>query len=99
MNPLEACLNSNDAAQGPTLRFAIDDPFVAGYAHSMALTNAGHLYAFGDNSNGQLGIPDQDHLHVPTQVASAVKFTDVSCGYLHTVSNFTPHIRSFAMPE
>ena len=36
-------------ASGPVTQVA------AGYAHSLALTSSGQLYAFGDNSSGQLG--------------------------------------------
>eukprot|EP00958_Prasinococcus_capsulatus_P002961 scaffold266_cov391-Prasinococcus_capsulatus_cf.AAC.13 len=58
----------------------------AGFAHSMALTNAGMLYAFGDNSQGQLGIIKQNSVQIPTVVESAERFTAVVCGHSHTIA-------------
>jgi alpha-tubulin suppressor-like RCC1 family protein len=47
-NPTPA-LVALPGASGPVTQVA------AGYAHSLALTSSGQLYAFGDNSSGQLG--------------------------------------------
>jgi alpha-tubulin suppressor-like RCC1 family protein len=41
-------------ASGPVTQIA------AGYAHSLALTSSGQLYAFGENSSGQLGNTTND---------------------------------------
>jgi alpha-tubulin suppressor-like RCC1 family protein len=35
----------------------------AGEVHSMAITNDGKLYAWGVNSNGQLGVSTITHAH------------------------------------
>jgi hypothetical protein len=48
-NPTPA-LVSLPGASGPVIQIA------AGYQHSLALTASGQLYAFGSNSDGQLGI-------------------------------------------
>ncbi len=69
----------------------------AGRYHSFALTNAGVLYGWGCNENGQLGIgaelekrsgsgADEDHVLLPTSVGSILGAVvgQVSCGEHHT---------------
>jgi len=40
----------------------------AGHQHAMALTTDGHVFAWGNNTYGQLGIGSYDSTHTPTQV-------------------------------
>jgi len=42
----------------------------AGYHHSLALTSGATVWAWGRNSNGQLGLGDSSNRSVPTVVAS-----------------------------
>lgn len=59
-----------------------------GVEHSMALTNDGELYAWGSNTEGQLGIGS----HTVTEIKpkriftlAAVPIAFVACGGYHTV--------------
>jgi alpha-tubulin suppressor-like RCC1 family protein len=40
----------------------------AGGAHCLALTEAGEVYTWGDNGNGQLGLRDTKNRLTPTKV-------------------------------
>ena len=40
---------------------------VCGYAHTLALTDEGHLYAWGANSYGQLGTGNKSNSNNPSK--------------------------------
>lgn len=42
----------------------------AGDAHSLALTSDGHVYAWGENGNSQLGLGSTTDVYVPTEIMS-----------------------------
>lgn len=67
--------------QAPAQVMKIDSA-VTGYDshHSMALFNDGSLYAWGENSQGQLGLGTTTNNYVPTQVGGLPKITDFSLG-------------------
>lgn len=54
----------------------------AGYLHSLALDSNGELYAWGNNSSGELGNGSTDQSVVPTRVEtpSGVTFTQAAAG-------------------
>lgn len=59
-----------------------------GNEHSLAVTLQGNVYAWGNNTNKQLGIgynsPNKvDH---PTRVYNVGSVTQISCGYEHSVA-------------
>ena len=59
----------------------------AGNDYSMALSTAGDLYTWGDNSNGQLGDNTTNGKNVPTLITvPGVKFTDIATGYAHSMA-------------
>ena len=70
---------------------ALDDATIVrienGNGASYAIDDAGTLYAWGQNSNGQLGLGDEAHRDVPTVVTALEDETviDVSSGTSHTV--------------
>jgi len=61
-----------------------------GFAHSMFISRDGHLFAFGSNSDGQLGINDSQmrHSSAPLLVADLIAIqvtpSTVACGGNHT---------------
>jgi alpha-tubulin suppressor-like RCC1 family protein len=65
----------------------------AGYQHSMGLRDDGSLYAWGDNSNGQLGNGGSVSYSTPQQVllssiygiVTGKKWTQIACGYYHSI--------------
>jgi alpha-tubulin suppressor-like RCC1 family protein len=61
----------------------------AGSSHALAVTSAGELYAWGTNTNGQLGLDnDADHVQIPARVnfPTMEKVVGVAAGYSHSVA-------------
>lgn len=58
----------------------------AGNTHSLAIKSDGTLWAWGENSFGQLGVGDQVHRNAPTQIGSATTWQRIDGGYAHTVA-------------
>lgn len=59
------------------------------YLHTMAVSTAGELYAWGDNRNGELGAGiTAEMVNIPTLVAApnGVKFTSVAAGNSFTLA-------------
>jgi X-linked retinitis pigmentosa GTPase regulator len=55
-----------------------------GNAHTVAITEIGVAYAWGNGESGALGTGSQDHHWSPTAVNLPHKALDVSCGSRHT---------------
>ena len=61
-----------------------------GRMHTTAITLGGHLYAWGGNAHGQLGLGDVSPRAAPTQVRGLLDRADVlslnrlSCGWLRS---------------
>ncbi|XP_029179044.1 uncharacterized protein LOC114946614 isoform X2 [Nylanderia fulva] len=58
----------------------------AGYAHTLALSVDGIIYAFGSNVLGQLGIGSNTKSSVPTKVLLPDRITLISTGYFHNLA-------------
>ena len=56
----------------------------AGQYHSLAFTTNGEVYAWGKNTNGQLGLGDTNPRNTPTRVTDLSNFSGISCGYIHS---------------
>ena len=57
----------------------------AGAYHTVAI-NSSSLYAWGNNSYGQLGQGNNTHYSSPIQVGAATNWSQVNCGYYNTVA-------------
>ena len=57
----------------------------AGYSHSLGIKQDGTLWAWGYNSQGQLGLGDTDDRDTPTQVGSDTDWSSVSAGDIHSL--------------
>lgn len=62
--------------------------------HTLAVTTAGELYAWGSNSHGQCGLPASDNADAPANVIltpqlvelpTASRVKHIACGWRHTV--------------
>ncbi|XP_028401889.1 RCC1 and BTB domain-containing protein 1-like [Dendronephthya gigantea] len=64
---------------------------VCGYAHSLALSDTGNIYAWGANQNGQLGTGSKANLVTPSRIATdRGRFIDITaCHYSHMSSATT----------
>lgn len=60
-----------------------------GETHSCALTDAGEVFCWGDNSEGQLGVAQIAETHIPTQVPNLSKIIMISAGSYHTCALHT----------
>lgn len=57
----------------------------AGGAHSLVLTREGHLYAFGSNYNGQLGLGDNTDRNIPVMILPHHRHICVAAGDHHSM--------------
>ncbi|XP_078613708.1 RCC1 and BTB domain-containing protein 1-like isoform X1 [Branchiostoma floridae x Branchiostoma japonicum] len=61
---------------------------VCGYAHAMALTDEGSVYAWGANSYGQLGTGNKANLVTPTKIAlDKGRFVEIGATHYNHVSS------------
>ncbi|KYN28946.1 X-linked retinitis pigmentosa GTPase regulator like protein [Trachymyrmex cornetzi] len=58
----------------------------AGYAHTLALSIDGVVYAFGCNILGQLGTGDNTKSSVPIKISLPDRITLISTGYFHNLA-------------
>lgn len=61
----------------------------AGYAHTLALSVDGVVYAFGCNVLGQLGVGSNNKSSIPMKVSLPEGIRLISTGYFHNVSEQT----------
>lgn len=59
---------------------------VAGDAFSLALKADGTVWAWGDNSSGQLGLGNQDDTNTPTQVPALFDVVSITAGSNHALA-------------
>lgn len=55
-----------------------------GHDHTCAVSTAGSLFAWGDNSHGQLGVGDSDPRWTPARLP--IEATRVACGMFHSIA-------------
>lgn len=69
---------------------------VCGYAHTLALTDEGHLYAWGANSYGQLGTGNKSNSTNPIRVSaeSLGRITDIAATHYSHISTAVTHLTS-----
>jgi alpha-tubulin suppressor-like RCC1 family protein len=64
----------------------------AGYMHSLALTNNGKVYAWGDNEDGELGTGNTDVYEAPVDITSNFELlpdeliVSIDCGNYHSAA-------------
>ncbi len=57
-----------------------------GQLHTLAIKTDGTLWAWGRNSEGQLGLGDETNRNTPTRVGTATNWASVSGGWYHTIA-------------
>lgn len=68
-----------------SLRHVRISKVVCGSYFTMALSESGIVYAFGQNSNGQLGLKTNESVITPTPVPLDVDIVDMACGFSHAI--------------
>ena len=58
----------------------------AGSAHSLALTSNGHVYSFGNNQYGQLGLENNINYDIPTLINNLNNIIFISAGSYHSLA-------------
>ncbi|QDK46649.1 hypothetical protein DOM22_16545 [Bdellovibrio sp. ZAP7] len=56
----------------------------AGDSHTLGLDTSGYLWAFGENSSGQLGIGSTTDKSSPVQVSASTVWTKIAAGVFHS---------------
>ena len=68
---------------------------VCGYAHTLALTDEGLLYAWGANSYGQLGVGNKSNCSTPMRAAEEIgRITEVAATHYSHISAAVSHVTS-----
>ena len=57
-----------------------------GYIRSIAILSPGTLWAWGNNSYGQLGTSNQTNYSSPVQIGALSTWTQISCGYSNSLA-------------
>jgi alpha-tubulin suppressor-like RCC1 family protein len=68
----------------PTLSNVI--AIAAGDAHSLALTSGGHVYSWGENSDGQLGLGSTLDTPTPTEIPGLSGIVAIAAGDTHSMA-------------
>lgn len=58
---------------------------VCGSYFTMACSETGTVYAFGQNTNGQLGLKISESVNTPTTVPLDADVVDIACGFGHAI--------------
>ena len=70
----------------PAVAVAARPTLAAGFAHTVVLKSNGSLWAWGDNSRGQLGDGTTTLRKLPKRVGATRSWKGVSCGGAHTLA-------------
>ena len=76
-------LGDNNNKNVPTLVSKLYNKVIqiaAGFRHSLCLTSDGHIYSFGYNRDGQLGLGDYDNRNVPILIPNINNIIQISTG-------------------
>ncbi|XP_005987770.1 probable E3 ubiquitin-protein ligase HERC1 isoform X3 [Latimeria chalumnae] len=80
--------NHNRPQQVPTLTGIFIEDIAVGAEHTLALSSTGDVYAWGSNSEGQLGLGHTNHVREPTLVTAlqAKSIRQISAGRCHSAA-------------
>src|SRR5205085_22511 len=73
----------------PTLIKSLSDIIIqvsAGSYHSLILTNNGHVYSFGNNHDGELGLGSEYNKNRPTLINNLNNIIQISAGYDYSLT-------------
>lgn len=80
-------INQLNPCKVSTLQGVVVIKIACGYAHTLALSDEGHLYAWGANSYGQLGTGNKSNCCSPTRVAEDLgRIVDIAATHYTHIS-------------
>ena len=88
-------INQLSPCRVSTLSGVVITKVVCGYAHTLALTDEGSLYAWGANSYGQLGVGNKSNCSTPMRAAEDIgRIIEVAATHYSHISAAVSHITS-----
>ncbi|XP_039629608.1 probable E3 ubiquitin-protein ligase HERC1 isoform X4 [Polypterus senegalus] len=86
--------NHNRPQQVPALSGIFIKDIAVGAEHTLALSSAGDVYAWGSNSEGQLGLGHTNHVREPTLLTSlqGKNINQISAGRCHSAAWTAPPV-------
>lgn len=83
-------VNQTNPCRVTNLQGVVITQIVCGYAHTMALSDEGVLFAWGANSYGQLGTGNKANLVVPQRIASEIgRVVEIAASHYNHISAAT----------
>ncbi|MBO2012489.1 T9SS type A sorting domain-containing protein [Hymenobacter negativus] len=83
--PITVTNGAGTSPVGPALFWRVQ-PLAAGYSHTVSVRADGTLWAWGDNTAGQLGDGSASQRLSPVRVGTATSWTSVAAGRAHTAA-------------
>ncbi len=77
---------SNNSLAGSRILIARSEPVASGAAHSLALKSDGTLWAWGNNSHGQLGDGTKADKTIPVRIGKDMKWVAIATGRDHSLA-------------
>ncbi|XP_066503891.1 probable E3 ubiquitin-protein ligase HERC1 isoform X4 [Hoplias malabaricus] len=86
--------NHNRPQQVPALTGVFIEDVAVGAEHSLALSSTGDVYAWGSNSEGQLGLGHTNHVREPTLITAlqGKNIQQISAGRCHSAAWTAPSV-------
>ncbi|KAA0723274.1 putative E3 ubiquitin-protein ligase HERC1 [Triplophysa tibetana] len=86
--------NHNRPQQVPALMGVFMEDVAVGAEHTLALSSTGDVYAWGSNSEGQLGLGHTNHIREPTLLTALQgnKILQISAGRCHSAAWTAPPV-------
>ncbi|XP_054985114.1 probable E3 ubiquitin-protein ligase HERC1 [Sorex araneus] len=86
--------NHNRPQQVPVLSGVVVEDVAVGAEHTLALASSGDVYAWGSNSEGQLGLGHTNHVREPTLVTAlqGKNIRQISAGRCHSAAWTAPPV-------
>ena len=76
---------NSSTADNTTVTDSVKIKLAAGFQHSAMIDYDGKLYVWGDNTYGQLGLPDEAYIDTPTELSLPEQVREISLGAWHTL--------------
>ncbi|KTF84357.1 hypothetical protein cypCar_00021780, partial [Cyprinus carpio] len=86
--------NNNRPQQVPALMTMFIEDVAVGAEHTLALSSTGDVYAWGSNSEGQLGLGHTNHVREPTLISAlqVKNIQQISAGRCHSAAWTAPPV-------